>query len=148
MAFILSGGIAGLAGGLHTVNTSAANPASLYWVVSGDVVVMSILGGVGTLFGGIVGAAIYLYFKFVLVSFIGGLWHLVLGVVFVTIIVLFPNGVWGGVRFVALAVRDPTEARAIAGAKFVGFYHWLRGWLTWFVTLPSRAIRYATGGGA
>ena len=146
MAFILSGGIAGLAGGLHTVDVSAANSASLYWVVSGDVVVMSILGGVGTLFGGIVGAAIYLYFKFVMVSFIGPLWHLVLGAMFVAVIVLFPNGIWGGVRFVALAVRDPAEARAITTAKFVGFYRWLRGWLTWLVTLPGRLVRYAGGG--
>ncbi|KAB7515815.1 branched-chain amino acid ABC transporter permease [Halosegnis rubeus] len=99
-AFVASGAFAGLAGGLHALQAGNASASPFYWIVSGDVVIMSILGGVGTLFGGFIGAGIYLYMDNVAssIGLIGDRWHLLLGVLFVVIVWLFPDGVWGGLR--------------------------------------------------
>ncbi|WP_435195326.1 branched-chain amino acid ABC transporter permease [Natronomonas sp. EA1] len=102
MAFILSGGFAGLAGALHTIYAGSASASGFYWIVSGDVVIMSILGGVGTLFGGFLGAGVYLYMSNILITFVGDLWHLLLGVLFVVVVWSFPGGIWGGIN----AIRE------------------------------------------
>jgi branched-chain amino acid transport system permease protein len=61
---------------------------------------MAALGGVGSLFGPLLGAAVYLYIEFIVsgMAVIGPFWHLILGAVFVAVIVLFPAGIWGGVE--------------------------------------------------
>lgn len=131
VAFVLSGGFAGVAGALFTVYNGSAAASAFYWTNSGEVVIMSIVGGVGTLFGGFVGAGIYLYMSNVLSTYplVGELWHLLLGLVFVAVVAVFPRGVWGGFevlarvgpglvrgllrdgrRFAGLAVRDPGAA--------------------------------------
>jgi branched-chain amino acid transport system permease protein len=102
MAFILSGAFAGFAGALHTIYNGAASASAFYWIVSGDVVIMSILGGVGTLFGAFLGAGVYLYMSNILETFVGTLWHVMLGLLFVVVVWLFPGGIWGGIR----ALRD------------------------------------------
>lgn len=105
VAFVLSGAFAGLAGGLHVLQSGNASASQFYWIVSGDAVIMSILGGVGTLFGGFVGAGVYLYMSNVAssLSLIGDRWHLLLGVLFVAVVWLFPGGILAGVeRFRAL----------------------------------------------
>jgi branched-chain amino acid transport system permease protein len=100
MAFVLSGAFAGLAGGLHVLQSGNSSASQFYWIVSGDAVIMSILGGVGTLFGGFVGAAVYLYMSNVASSLalIGDRWHLLLGIVFVAVVWLFPGGIWAGLN--------------------------------------------------
>jgi branched-chain amino acid transport system permease protein len=97
MSFILSGLFAGIAGSLYTIDGSYVPLSSLYWTESGEVVIMTVLGGTGSLFGPIVGAGIYLYVENIVSGFetIGPFWHLILGVVFVVTIWVFPRGVWG-----------------------------------------------------
>jgi len=115
VAFIISGGFAGLAGALFTIYNGSSSASTFYWIVSGDVVIMSIIGGVGTLFGGFLGAGLYLYMSNVLSTSIGSLWHLLLGISFVLVVWLFPDGLWGGIErlrwFVRLAIDDPGAAR-------------------------------------
>ena len=99
-AFVLSGTFAGLAGALFTVQGEYVPLASLYWTTSGEVVIMTVLGGVGTLIGPVIGAGIYLWVENVVsggypFDWIGPYWHLVLGLVFVIVVVLFPQGIWG-----------------------------------------------------
>ncbi|WP_255150425.1 branched-chain amino acid ABC transporter permease [Halorarius halobius] len=117
MAFVISGAFAGLAGALFTLYNSSASASSFYWIISGDVVIMSILGGVGTLFGGFVGAALYLYMSNILITFVGGLWHLLLGVVFVVVVWSFPSGVWGALTTIRDWVRGAVGTGAATGGE-------------------------------
>ncbi len=104
MAFILSGVISGLAGSLFAIHGQYVPLGSLYWQTSGEIVIMTVLGGVGTLFGPILGAGLYLYVK--IIVGLGGhpfawfkpYWHLALGLLFLVVVVFLPEGVWGGIR--------------------------------------------------
>ena len=103
MSFILSGLFAGIAGSLFTIHGSYVPLSSLYWTESGEVVIMTVLGGTGSLFGPIVGAGIYLYVENIVsgghpIDAIAPFWHLILGLVFVVTIWTFPRGIWGFFR--------------------------------------------------
>ncbi|QLG60542.1 branched-chain amino acid ABC transporter permease [Halorarum salinum] len=108
MAFVISGAFAGVAGSLFTIHGNYVPLESLYWTESGEIVIITVLGGAGSLFGPILGAGLYLYVENVVSGFgtIGTLWHLILGVIFVGVIWLFPRGIWGIVEDVREAVRD------------------------------------------
>jgi branched-chain amino acid transport system permease protein len=95
MSFIISGAFAGVAGSLITIHANYVALDSLWWTVSGDIVIITVLGGVGTLFGPILGAALFLYVENVLDAVIGSYWLLVLGLMFVAVVWLFPRGLWG-----------------------------------------------------
>jgi len=109
MAFIISGAFAGVAGSLFTIHGSYVPLSSLFWTESGEIVIITVLGGAGSLFGPIFGAVLYLYIANIVSGFavIGTLWYLILGGIFVGVILLFPRGVWGIVDDVrdAVAVR-------------------------------------------
>lgn len=104
MSFVISAAFAGIAGSLFTIEGNYVPLDSLYWTSSGEVVIMTALGGVGSLFGPLLGAGVYLYIEFIVsgMDVIGPFWHLILGVVFVLVIALFPTGIWGGIE----AARD------------------------------------------
>jgi branched-chain amino acid transport system permease protein len=106
MSFILSGTLAGVAGSLFAIHGHYVPLESLYWTTSGEIVIMTVLGGVGSLFGPIVGAGLYLYVENIVSGFpdLGSYWHLILGVLFVVAVALFPRGIWGFVEDVAHAV--------------------------------------------
>lgn len=97
MAFIISGAFAGVAGSLYTIHGSYVPLESLYWTTSGEIVVMTVLGGAGSLFGPLLGAGLYLYVENIVSGFslVGEFWHLILGLVFVVVIWFAPSGVWG-----------------------------------------------------
>jgi len=124
-AFVISGVYAGLAGSLMAIVDPLAGAERMQWTASGEVVLMTILGGVGTLFGPILGAATIKYFEnifsavndqvlqsaysfmpewlsdFVILitrPFVGEGWHLMLGVLFMAIIIFLPGGIIEGVR--------------------------------------------------
>jgi branched-chain amino acid transport system permease protein len=90
-AFILSGAIAGLAGYLFAVLTDGVNPDLLSWHQSADVLLMLIFGGVGTLWGAILGAFTFALLKELLMS-TTQLWHLWLGLVIVFAVLFLPDG--------------------------------------------------------
>jgi branched-chain amino acid transport system permease protein len=103
MSFILSGLFAGIAGSLFTIHGTYVPLSSLYWTESGEVVIMTVLGGTGSLFGPMIGAGVYLYVENIVsgghpVDFIAPFWHLILGLVFVVVIWTFPRGIWGFLR--------------------------------------------------
>ncbi len=124
-AFVISGMYAGLAGSLMAITDPLAGAERMQWTASGEVVLMTILGGVGTLFGPILGAATIKYFEnifsafndqvlhqafafmpetladfMVLITrpFVGEGWHLTLGVLFMIIIIFIPGGLIEGVN--------------------------------------------------
>ncbi|WP_428924959.1 branched-chain amino acid ABC transporter permease [Marinibacterium sp. SX1] len=125
-AFVISGMYAGLAGGLMASMDPLAGAERMQWTASGEVVLMTILGGAGTLIGPILGAGFIKYFEnifskindnvlhqwfafmpdwlenamvFVIHPFIGKGWHLTLGILFMLVVIFLPGGlVEGGQR--------------------------------------------------
>jgi len=138
MAFVISGMYAGLAGGLMASMDPLAGAERMYWTASGEVVLMTILGGVGTLIGPVLGAGLIKYmeniiskinadilhgwFAFmpdgledfivaIIYPFIGKGWHLTLGIIFMAVVIFLPGGlVEGGQRIARLFRRRKTNA--------------------------------------
>jgi branched-chain amino acid transport system permease protein len=94
LVFVLSAGICGLAGSLRALHLSIVPIDSLHYLQSGQAVMMSILGGMGTFFGPFVGAAVMLYLEDVVTTFTKH-WMAVVGLVFMFFVLFFPKGIWG-----------------------------------------------------
>jgi branched-chain amino acid transport system permease protein len=94
VAFALSATLAGLAGALNSLVFQLASLTDVHWTMSGDVVLMTLLGGLGTVFGPVVGAFIVIAMQNYLAPF--GQWVLVIqGAIFVVCVLLFRRGVVG-----------------------------------------------------
>ncbi|MET0104815.1 MAG: branched-chain amino acid ABC transporter permease [Sedimenticola sp.] len=132
-AFVISGMYAGLAGGLMAVTDPLAGAERMQWTASGEVVLMTILGGTGTLIGPMLGVGIIKYFENIFSAlnesslheifsflpdwlenivvaisshFVGEGWHLTLGVLFMLIVIFLPGGVMEGIRRISAFVRN------------------------------------------
>jgi len=117
--FVISGMYAGLAGGLMVAMDALAGAERMQWTASGEVVLMTILGGIGTLIGPVLGAGLIKYFEnifskinenllhqwfaflpdgaedfvvAIIYPFIGKGWHLTLGLMFMAVIIFLPGG--------------------------------------------------------
>ncbi len=93
-AFILAGAFAGLAGGLFGIFNRGVFPDFAYWTKSSEVLIMTLLGGMGTFYGPAVGALILLWLNQQIVSYTE-YWPLVLGLILVLLLFVFPGGVVG-----------------------------------------------------
>ena len=125
IAFVISGCYAGLAGALLAVTDPLAGADRMHWSASGEVVLMTILGGVGTLLGPVIGAGLIKYLENIFSSFneqilngvfgflpdaiqhpvvkfvglfVGEGWELTLGVLFLVLIIFVPGGLMQGVQ--------------------------------------------------
>ena len=97
VAFVLSAGLAGLAGSAQTLVFQIASLTGIHWAVSGEVVLMTILGGTATLLGPVVGAFVILAMFNYLTQF--GSWVTVIqGVVFIVCVLAFRDGIVGEVK--------------------------------------------------
>lgn len=96
-AFVLSGIVAGLAGALFMFFNRHAAPENLFWVTSGQVLLMVIIGGAGTLYGPILGAAVVHLFGSYVSSYTQR-WQTLLGLLFVAFVLFAPGGIVGLVR--------------------------------------------------
>ena len=122
-AFVISGMYAGLAGGLMAITDPLAGAERMQWTASGEVVLMTILGGAGTMMGPVLGAGFIKYFENIfskindnvlhawfsflpdglenllvgiLHFFVGKGWHLTLGIVFMLVVIFLPGGLVDG----------------------------------------------------
>jgi branched-chain amino acid transport system permease protein len=94
VAFVLSATLAGLAGSLNSLVFQLASLTDVHWSMSGDVVLMTLLGGLGTVFGPVAGAFLVIAMQNYLAPF--GQWVLVIqGVIFVVCVLLFRRGIVG-----------------------------------------------------
>jgi branched-chain amino acid transport system permease protein len=104
-AFVLSAFLAGLGGGLFAIAHRFASLDTLHWTTSGKAVIVVVLGGIGTLWGGVVGAALLVrledWLSYSGFSAVG----LVTGALFVAVVLLFRQGMWGTAAAVARRVR-------------------------------------------
>ncbi|MCR8825773.1 branched-chain amino acid ABC transporter permease [Pseudosulfitobacter koreensis] len=143
-AFVISGVYAGLAGGLLSSMDPLAGAERMHWTASGEIVIMAILGGVGTLIGPILGAGFNEYFKNILSKindsvlhqwlgflpdgiedflvtiihpFVGKGWHLTLGLLFMIVIIFLPGGLVEGGKRLGGMITGRTRRSAKAEAK-------------------------------
>jgi len=94
LSFVFSAFFAGLAGALEALRLTVVPVESLYWTTSGQVVIMTLLGGAGTFFGPFVGAATFLVLEERLSRLIEW-WPIVVGAIFMTFVLFLPKGIWG-----------------------------------------------------
>ncbi|MDQ8729846.1 branched-chain amino acid ABC transporter permease [Bradyrhizobium sp. LHD-71] len=98
LAFILSGTLAGLAGAVKVLVAQNASLTDVHWTMSGEVVLIVLLGGLGTIFGPVVGAFIIIAMQQYLAGF--GQWVLVIqGVIFVVCVLAFRRGIVGEIAY-------------------------------------------------
>jgi branched-chain amino acid transport system permease protein len=94
VAFVLSATLAGLAGSLKALVFQLASLTDVHWTMSGDVILMTLLGGLGTVFGPVAGAFLVVAMQSYLAPF--GQWVLVIqGAVFVVCVLAFRRGIVG-----------------------------------------------------
>ncbi|WP_141583297.1 branched-chain amino acid ABC transporter permease [Actinomadura sp. WMMA1423] len=105
LAFVLSAALSGLAGGLFTVGHGFASLQGVYWTTSGQAVMMVVLGGIGTLWGGAIGAALIVELNDYLATAGFEETGIITGAIFIVVVLLFRRGVWGTARDV-LAARS------------------------------------------
>jgi branched-chain amino acid transport system permease protein len=94
IAFVISAFFSGIAGVLYTFMETAIAPDILFWSMSGEVILMGLLGGMSLFLGPTVGAAIMVLLNTYITSYTE-YWGLVLGVVLILIVLFFPKGVGG-----------------------------------------------------
>ena len=94
ITFVLSGGFCGLAGALQGLHLSIVPIEILHYETSGVVVMIALLGGMGTFFGPMIGAAAFLMLEN-LVSLWTVHWQLIVGAIFMICVLFFPAGIWG-----------------------------------------------------
>jgi branched-chain amino acid transport system permease protein len=139
-AFIISGMYAGLAGGLMAATDPLAGAERMQWTASGEVVLMTILGGAGTLLGPVLGAGLIKYFENIFSAynasalndifsflpeslrhvvvevaslFVGEGWHLTLGLLFMIVVIFLPGGLMQGIMKLLNLKRTP-DAQSLA----------------------------------
>jgi len=99
LAFVISASLTGLAGATKTVVFQLASLTDAHWHMSGEVILMTLLGGVGTILGPLVGATVVVTLQSYLSSGPLGDWvHVILGVIFVLCVLLFRAGIVGWVQ--------------------------------------------------
>lgn len=86
--------LGGLAGGLYAPFAGFANTELLFWLFSGQVLIMVIVGGSGTLIGPILGAAFFMLLEHQLSSYTEA-WALFFGLIFIAFVLFAPEGIWG-----------------------------------------------------
>jgi branched-chain amino acid transport system permease protein len=95
LAFVLSATLAGLAGGVHAVGHGFASLQDVHWTTSGKVILIVVLGGIGTLWGAALGAGLVVQLEdFLATAGFDGI-GIVTGAVFVAVVMLFRRGLWG-----------------------------------------------------
>jgi len=109
-AYVISGGIAGVAGFLLANATKFVSPAYMSWQRSGELIVMVILGGLGTLYGAIIGTAAYLFLEEWLSGFTEN-WKVIFGPLLVLVVVFARGGLIG----VASRIRSQIRRRLGGG---------------------------------
>ncbi len=94
ISFLISGTIGGLAGSLYVIFNGFISPADIYWTASGSVLIMVLIGGVGTLWGPVIGAAFVVILETLISSYTEN-WMMIIGAAFILFVIFAPNGIVG-----------------------------------------------------
>jgi branched-chain amino acid transport system permease protein len=98
VAVMLSGLFAGLAGILYAIQNKFAAPDFVFFLVSGEVVIFNVMGGIGTLVGPIAGAAFFLLLREGLSRYFTEYYHIPVGIIFTAMVIFMPQGLLGFAR--------------------------------------------------
>jgi branched-chain amino acid transport system permease protein len=98
VAVMLSGLFAGLAGVLYAIQNRFAAPDFVFFLVSGEVVIFNVMGGIGTLVGPVVGAAFFLLLREGFSRFFTEYYLIPVGVIFIAMVIFLPQGLLGFMR--------------------------------------------------
>jgi ABC-type branched-subunit amino acid transport system permease subunit len=97
IVFVAAALFAGLAGALFAPFRGFASPEVMFWVLSGEALMMVIVGGIGTLLGPAIGAAVFILIRDILSSYTEH-WMIFTGGVFVLMVIFLPGGIVGAAR--------------------------------------------------
>jgi branched-chain amino acid transport system permease protein len=97
ISFVISGGFAALAGTLYALLSNFTDPRSLHWTLSGNFVIMAVLGGMRSFWGPLLGAAIFVVLQDYVSSHTEN-WMSFIGLFFVLVVTFFPRGVLGVIK--------------------------------------------------
>lgn len=103
IAFVISWAVAAIAGTLMVFLKAGTTPMALHWTESGNVLIMAIFGGIGTLLGPIIGATVFVFLRDEFTTRFQA-WQLAFGLVFVFVVLVFPTGLVGVVNRIRSAV--------------------------------------------
>ena len=95
---MLSGLVAGLAGALYALQNKFAAPDFVFFVVSGEVVIFNVMGGMGTLVGPFAGAAFFLLLREGVSRFFTEYYLIPVGILFILMVIFLPQGLLGFLR--------------------------------------------------
>jgi branched-chain amino acid transport system permease protein len=98
VAVMLSGLFAGLAGVLYAIQNRFTAPDFVFFVVSGEVVIYNVVGGIGTLVGPIVGAGFFLLLREASSRFLTEYYLIPVGLIFIAMVIFLPQGLLGSMR--------------------------------------------------
>jgi branched-chain amino acid transport system permease protein len=118
-AFAFSAAIAGLAGAITAQHLMFVSPEMLVWTVSGEALVVVILGGLGTLAGPVLGAALFIFLKHE-VSTLTDHWHMVVGLVLIATVMSGGRGIFGQIEHYAERSAAGRRARLDTEANELG----------------------------
>jgi branched-chain amino acid transport system permease protein len=104
VVFIIAGCLAGLAGALFGIFNRGVYPDFMYWTKGAEVLIMTLLGGMGTFYGPVVGAFLILWLNQEITA-ITEYWSLVLGIILGVLILILPAGVLGSIIDVGHKLR-------------------------------------------
>ncbi len=159
-AFIIAGAFSGLAGALITINERSVYPDLAFWTQSAQVLLMSILGGVYTFFGPIVGALLLLIMDADITQDYPEIWQLFLGGVLVLILYALPGGIMGFIQARDMASTDDEATRQrklldefrrkfwyffCATLFFTGFFSILQDPEAWLAVILRTLLQAAVG---
>jgi branched-chain amino acid transport system permease protein len=97
LSFVISGAFAGLAGTLYALLNNFVDPRSLHWTLSGNFVIMAVLGGMRSFWGPLIGAVIFVMLQDFVSSRTEN-WMSIIGLFFVLVVSFFPRGVLGAIK--------------------------------------------------
>jgi branched-chain amino acid transport system permease protein len=103
-AFVVAGAFAGLSGGLFGIFNRGVFPDFAYWTKSSEVLIMTLLGGMGTFIGPALGALVLIWLNQQIVSYTQ-YWPLILGTILVVLLFVFPGGIAGALEAAARRLR-------------------------------------------
>jgi branched-chain amino acid transport system permease protein len=111
VSLVFSGVFSALAGGLLTIYLGYGTLLALFWLTSGTILMMTLLGGMHTFIGPVIGAAVFLTLQNQL-SYVTDRWELVVGTLFVILILVFPEGIAGTIKTKYEAWKLRTEGNS------------------------------------
>ena len=97
LSFVIAGCLGAIAGALFAMHNGFVSPSVLFWMLSGEGMIMVVLGGMGTLVGPMIGAAVFLLLKH-FVSLHSAHWELLVGATFIACVMFFKQGIYGWFR--------------------------------------------------